>query len=785
MQLFVLSLIPLAAFVILIILIAKTTGNSTRIGNLEWEVKKLRDLERHVNELSGSIDTLKQEIDELTERPSARKKAAAPERIDVPIREIPQFTPIAPPPAVATPKHPLKPAEAAVPSRTREEWEALIGGKLLNRIGALALIIGIGFFLKYAFDNNWINETARVLTGAVIGFVCLGGGYRTHKRDFQIFAQGLVGAGIAILYLSVYAAFNFYQLVPQWVAFILMSLVTVIAFVNGLFYDSLAEGLLGWAGGFLTPFLLSTGQANEVGLFTYIALLDAGMLAVVIRKDQWTILEPLAFAGTWIMYLMWRDPYYTDADLWITVFFVTIFWLLFIVPDIVRSRKTSSGEIQHQILPALNTLFYFLAVYFLINKDNHAWMGLVTLLLAAVYLVIFVAQQRRGDLQSMAAARYQLTAASLLVIATSIQFSDFDTVIVWSVEAAVFLWCSRRWNVPHIETSALVLFGLAACKLIVFTESAFAYSPISQFTLILNQRALAFAVLAGALGFGGFTIDRSGLRKERISNALNFAWCAVLFLLVTAETYDFFRLKMLGQPGEIQERLAFFRMMTFGVVWITVSLPLVLAGVRKKLMPLLVSGLVFGLLAVVFGAVKGIAYDPIESFTPLYNVRMIALVLLATGLLLQTQFIQKSPDAFDWLKDIRGIVQVGIVIIIFVLLTGETRDFFQKDIALLSSRTDSSSVETSRLGNLQQMSLSGVWLVYSALLMSVGIWRKYRGMRFVAIVVFGLTILKIFIYDLSFLETLYRIFSFVGLGVILIAVSYAYQKYKHIIVGKT
>jgi uncharacterized membrane protein len=66
----------------------------------------------------------------------------------------------------------------------------------------------------------------------------------------------------------------------------------------------------------------------------------------------------------------------------------------------------------------------------------------------------------------------------------------------------------------------------------------------------------------------------------------------------------------------------------------------------------------------------------------------------------------------------------------------------------------------------------------------VGIWRKYRGMRFVAIGLFGITILKIFIYDLSFLETLYRFFSFVALGAILIGVSYAYQKYKDVIGGK-
>ena len=120
------------------------------------------------------------------------------------------------------PSVPVPPLTPEKPSRTREEWEAFVGGKLLNRIGAFALILGVGFFLKYAFDNDWISETVRVLIGAFAGLSCLLIAYRTQSKGLRIFAQGLVGAGISILYLSVYASFNFYHLVPQWAAFVLM-----------------------------------------------------------------------------------------------------------------------------------------------------------------------------------------------------------------------------------------------------------------------------------------------------------------------------------------------------------------------------------------------------------------------------------------------------------------------------------------------------------------------------------------------------------------------------------
>jgi uncharacterized membrane protein len=181
----ILVLLPLVLIVILIVLIAKTTTHSTKIGNLEWEIKKLQSLERRINELTLSVDTLKNEIGEQTPSSGRHKEAEKAHVLQV---QSVEPTPVAPD-RPRTPEH--KSPEPSAPSRTREEWEALIGGKLLNRIGALALIIGIGFFLKYAFDNNWINETTRILIGVAVGILCLYGGYRTHKRDFKVFAQGM------------------------------------------------------------------------------------------------------------------------------------------------------------------------------------------------------------------------------------------------------------------------------------------------------------------------------------------------------------------------------------------------------------------------------------------------------------------------------------------------------------------------------------------------------------------------------------------------------------------
>ena len=204
-----------------------------RMGKLQGRVE---ELERDSKKLSNRLDNLLTKDDEpVTNKPGKRIPSILTEEPPSSAGVLPETTvtpftkPISHPESAETissairtsasvisPSAPQKQAMAdEIKSRSREEWESFIGGKLLNRIGALALIIGLGFFLKYAFDNNWISETVRVLIGASVGFISLGLAYRTHQKGFQIFSQGLIGAGISILYLSVYASFNFYALVPS------------------------------------------------------------------------------------------------------------------------------------------------------------------------------------------------------------------------------------------------------------------------------------------------------------------------------------------------------------------------------------------------------------------------------------------------------------------------------------------------------------------------------------------------------------------------------------------
>ena len=355
----------------LLVLFAKTTDLSSKLHDLRWEVAKLASRLAQLEEKEpvrerGTLPAAEVPTPAV-EQPSVQAVVQPPPPVSAPSRHLTEVIP--PRPVSVTPP--------PAPSRTREEWESLIGGKVLNRIGALALIIGVGFFLKYAFDKNWITEWMRVAIGGLTGAVILLLAARSHRKGLEMFSQGLVGAGIAILYLSVYASFNFYSLVSQPLAFILMSCVTVIAFTQAFKYDSLAVSLLGWLGGFLTPFLLSTGAANAVGLFTYLALLDIAVLAVLFVKDRWIVLVPLTLTGTYLMYTLWYGAGYHPADAWTAVIFLTIFWFLFHTLDTSWCvAKRAPFRAERRWGGVVNGLAYYVGLYAVLDRDQHDWLAL-------------------------------------------------------------------------------------------------------------------------------------------------------------------------------------------------------------------------------------------------------------------------------------------------------------------------------------------------------------------------------------------------------------------------
>jgi uncharacterized membrane protein len=306
-----------------------------------WLIVRAVAARHRIEELSRRVGALELEVFQLTKS----REAAAPAPGAVP-RPSPPVTPPAPapaPPATAPPQMPVSPAlklaaalptsappppvaapssppaipAPARPSEPRERpapainWEQFMGVKLFAWVGGLALFLGVAFFVKYSFDNNLVPPELRVAIGFIAGLGLLVGGVMMSRKELPALSQTLCATGVVILYAVTFAAhsvyhFRFFGAIPS---FLLMGLITAAAFLLAIRLNALVVAILGMLGGFLTPVLLATGQDNPVGLFGYIAILDAGLIVVALHR-RWFFLTALAAAGTALMQVGWAGEFF-------------------------------------------------------------------------------------------------------------------------------------------------------------------------------------------------------------------------------------------------------------------------------------------------------------------------------------------------------------------------------------------------------------------------------------------------------------------------------------------
>ncbi|MBI4338760.1 MAG: DUF2339 domain-containing protein, partial [Chloroflexi bacterium] len=209
------------------------------------------------------------------------------------------------------------------------DWERVLGLNWLAIIGAVALTLGVGFFLRLAFENDWIGERGRIVLGLASGAALLGAGEYTQRR-YPRWAQAVTGGGLGILYLSTYASFGFYDLIPPVPAFLFLGLVVLLGGLLAIRYESLVIALLGIAGAYLTPLLLGRQlePAERYLVVLYIILVDAGILGVsTFRNWRWFTLIGLIASYSLFAIMMEDVP---QADLLRMELGVTATFLIFV-----------------------------------------------------------------------------------------------------------------------------------------------------------------------------------------------------------------------------------------------------------------------------------------------------------------------------------------------------------------------------------------------------------------------------------------------------------------------
>ena len=478
---------------------------------------------------------------------------------------------------------------AASTFRNSHDLEGTIGRLWFNRVGIFALLFGVAFFLKYAFENNWIGPSVRVVLGLLAGIAVIIWSERFRNRGSTLFSYSLKAVGVGTLYLSTWGAYQVYRLVPSEAAFFAMIVVTVFTVILAVTQEAEILAVYGMIGGFLTPVLLSTGENHEAVLFTYICLLDLAILVIVSMKP-WRRLMWGSFAGTWSLYAAWFGEYYTQPQRPLTVFFASLFFIILatvpLFTPLTRSRWHKGFSVTLTLLPLANAAAFFVALdaMYWNDRDTLTWYALA---LAAAYLLLAGQFKRRAgggepETLNLTSLLHIAIAVGFVTIAIPLKLHAHWITIGWLMEAAALLSISVPARADFLRYFAAATLALGVFRLLL----------VDQFhvtTLLLNARfgtyLVAIGIMAGMVAVGNRFASEAEKPFFRIASVvLNLLALVALSL----EAHDYFGRQLTaydhtstGGYGPFQQ-IEFARNFTFSAIWLAYGACLMAFGFWRR-----------------------------------------------------------------------------------------------------------------------------------------------------------------------------------------------------------
>jgi uncharacterized membrane protein len=697
-------------------------------------------------------------------------------------------------PATADSFAPLPEAAAAAPlppARLREErsLESRVGSQWFNRIGIIAVLIGVAWFLKFAFDNHWVGPAGRVLIGLVSGAALIAWSERFRSKGYAAFSYSLKAVGSGVLYLSLWAAYSMYHLIPPGVAFAGMVLVT--AFNAFIAWRQSAELLAVYAivGAFSTPLLLSTGRNEEVFLFSYLLMMNAATMALLVLKG-WNRLLVLSFLGTVAFYWGWYWQFYAPAAFVTTTVFLSFFILLFAAATILaRHRRVhpEQDDAARALVSMANAAFGFLGFYAMLSQNGSgrntalAWCSVD---FGAFYLGVRKWMERTPIAGSRLASLsdIQLSIAIVfLTLAVPLAVHGHWVTVGWMAEGAVLVWVATR-----VRTSLMQFLAAAALALGLISLAMDA--TVAQTHVFWNTRFLSFAVSIAAMAIATM-LARGETNRERLTKSssnweLLAQTCAVIAhaLVIVAVLLEIHTWWWSGPPpaAGIEDLRSPGSLLSSAIWLMAASGAMVWAAMRGKpaLRKFMVQHTTAQLVEAVCWAAAGLIVLFIGMLYPqqqvIWNLRFVAFALAVAAMVwVARQSQEGSPRGGSELHIGASVLAtvLGLTAICFEISTfWSTRPL----LAAPGSMMYASQVAGRQMA--ERFSYSAWFLLAGAALLVFGFRRRSALLRWQGLVLLAVTICKVFLLDTSTLSQGYRIISFLALGALLLAVSFAYQR---------
>lgn len=680
------------------------------------------------------------------------------------------------PPVTRKPPEPKKPGFF----ERNPDLEKFIGENLANKIGIGVLVLGIGYFVKYAIDQDWINEIGRVFIGICCGGLLLGVAHRMRK-SFAAFSSVLVGGGIAVLYLTIAIAFHEYGIFSQTVAFILMVIITGFTILLALSYNRIELAVLAILGGFGSPFMVSTGEGNYIILFIYILILDVGMLVLAYYK-KWSLVNIIAYAFTLILFGSWLATRFESWNLPMVfgaLTFATLFYLIFFAMNIINNIRAGIPFKALDISLLLsNTFFYYtVGMVILSNESTEVFKGLFTAALGIfnfAFAYVLYKNQRVDRNLIFLLIGLVLTFISL---AAPVQLEGNYITIFWAAEAVLLLWLSQKSGIALMRYASVIVTALMVVSLVMDWDKLYSSYASHTLSVILNKAYITGLCTIISLGFSLYL-----LRFEKSDTQYVTPYKHILTVLALGVLY-------ISQYLELNHQLNNYLNDNSTIVIIVgtynmLFIAALLSGL-KRLIPAEYKNEVATLLGVIAITSFLVFYHTHFIFSRdmyvtgeigilgfMFHYLFLALLIFISIITLRnaqtlTDFNAKTWNAYSW-----------FFIFFFVFAASAELDH----TVVLFAANDYGSIYHTLTQN-HKIGFPILWGIASFILIAVGLKTKKKHLRIISLTLLLITLLKLFLFDIRGISEGGKIAAFISLGVLLLVVSFMYQRLKKLLLS--
>ncbi|MDR6785097.1 putative membrane protein [Pedobacter africanus] len=679
----------------------------------------------------------------------------------------------------------VPPVQAAKPSFSERnpDLEKFIGENLFNKIGIVILVLGMGFFLKYAIDKDWINEIGRVSIGFICGGILIGLAHKLRK-SFATFSSVLVGGGVAILYFTVTIGFHQYQLFSQTLAFILTILITSFTVLLSISYNRMELALFAILGGFGAPFMVSTGEGNYVVLFTYILILNIGMLILAYYK-KWPAINIVCYVFTLILYGGWLYSKVLDADSKTPPYagalvFASLFYLVFLLMNIINNikEKTEFNAFEIGILLS-NTFLYYAAGMLVLNHIGGGdYRGLFTALIGVVNLIFAYALFKNDKIDRNLIYLLIGLVLTFISLAAPVQLKGNQITLFWTAESVLLLWLSQKSGITLIKQSSVIVLVLMGISLVMDWQQVYGssvYNTTNRLYPIANK-----GFITGLVAVAGLILYSTLLKKEIRSILFREVKTSrtILAVAVVLIGYLVIAFELNHQAYNYFPLLRVLALACYSYLFITILL-IAVRNAEKEEFRFVVAALAAVCLIcypLLFNTETIFLRDSyLESQTSglnnyLFHYLMVVLAAWSLYTLYRNEKqirSEKSLIAFQWFA----------AFIVLYIASAEL-----DHLTVMSQYSKEKSI-AAIISNTHKTGFAILWGCFALLCIYIGMKWKSKNIRIISITILAITLLKLFIFDLRGLSEGGKIAAFISLGVLLLVISFMYQRLKNLLLA--